>query len=155
VSRLPTLSLKSVQVPPSLLVPLLVGVALTAAVVITAPFLALSLIAAGYLASLPYTIYRYRWLGRHPEAWGVPLRQRRAVARARSTRRLGLRPPRRRRVADPRRAGTTARRARLRRDPSAPSGNGVVGGDGAATPTGDGVPGRSWRRLGLRNARRR
>ena len=166
VSRLPTLSLKSVRVSPSLLVPLLVGVALAAAVVITEPFLALALMAGCYLALLPYTIYRYRWLARHPEAWGVPLRQRRAVVRARSARRLGLRPPRRRRIADPRRAGTTARRTRLRRDQ--PSGSGVAGsgvagsgvagsgvaGNGAASP-GNGMPRRSWRRLGLRSARRR
>jgi CDP-diacylglycerol--serine O-phosphatidyltransferase len=49
---------------------------------------------------MPFTIYRYEWLKRHPEAWDVTTRERRAVAKAaRSARRLGLRPPLRRRVA--------------------------------------------------------
>ena len=61
---------------------------------------ALSAVAVGYLLLLPYTIYRFSWLTRHPEAWDVPVRERRAVARAaRSARRLGLRSPLRRRVA--------------------------------------------------------
>ncbi|MGQ0776063.1 MAG: hypothetical protein ACT4NY_16845, partial [Pseudonocardiales bacterium] len=43
----------------------------------------------------------YRWLARHPSAWEVPPRQRRAIRRtARTVRRVGLRPPLRRRVAD-------------------------------------------------------
>jgi CDP-diacylglycerol--serine O-phosphatidyltransferase len=100
VSRLPTLSFKTVRVPPRLIAPLLVLVGLAAAVVVTAPFLGLAVVGVLYLALVPYTVYRHRWLGLHPEAWNVPVRERRAVARAaRSARRLGLRSPLRRRVA--------------------------------------------------------
>jgi CDP-diacylglycerol--serine O-phosphatidyltransferase len=115
VSRLPTLSLKSVRVPPQLIAPMLVGVGVGAAVMVTAPFLGLALVCAAYVLLLPYTLYRYRWLARHPEAWDVSLRERRAVARAaRSARRLGLRPPLRRRVAG--RASAMARAVRRRGD---------------------------------------
>ena len=70
------------------------------AVLVAAPFLLMSAVAVGYLLLLPFTIYRFEWLKRHPEAWDMPTRERRAVARAaRSARRLGLRSPLRRRVA--------------------------------------------------------
>jgi CDP-diacylglycerol--serine O-phosphatidyltransferase len=146
VSRLPTLSLKTVRVPPHLVAPLLVLVGLAAAVLITAPFLALTAVAVGYLALLPYTVYRYRWLARHPEAWDVPVRQRRAVARAaRSARRLGLRSPLRHRVAG--RASAVARGVvrRLGPDDGAPPPRPAPG----PAP----LPARG--RLGLRRARRR
>jgi len=108
VSRIPTLSLKSVRVRPRWIAPLLVLVGVAAALLLTAPFLGMALIGVGYLLLVPYTIYRYRWLEQHPEAWGVPVQERRAVARAaRSARRLGLRPPLRRRVAG--RASAVAR----------------------------------------------
>jgi CDP-diacylglycerol---serine O-phosphatidyltransferase len=146
VSRLPTLSFKTVRVPPRVVAPLLVAVALAAAVLLTAPFLGLSIVAVVYLLSIPYTMHRHRWLGRHPEAWNVPVRQRRAVARAaRSARRLGLRPPLRRRVAG--RASAVARAVRrLGDEPSSPNGNRAPG-------PGPGSRGRL--RLGLRRARRR
>ncbi len=132
VSRLPTLSFKTVRVSPNYVAPLLVLVGLAAAVLITAPFLALAVGAVGYLALLPYTIYRYRWLARHPEAWDVPLRERRAVARAaRSARRLGLRPPLRRRVAG--RASAVARAVR-RFGPDDATGAAPRRRDGADTP---------------------
>ncbi len=100
VSRLPTLSFKTVRVSPNYVAPLLVLVGLAAAVLITVPFLGMAIVAGIYLLMIPYTAYRHRWLSRHPEAWNVPVRERRAVARAaRSARRLGLRPPLRRRVA--------------------------------------------------------
>ena len=111
VSRLPTLSFKSARVAPSHIAPLLVLVGLLAAVLVTAPYLTLAVVGVLYLGALPYTMYRYRWLSRHPEAWDVPVRERRAVVRAaRSARRLGLRPPLRRRVAG--RASAVAGRAR-------------------------------------------
>ena len=113
VSRLPTMSLKSVRVPPQLIAPMLVGVGVGAAVMVTVPFLGLAVVCAAYVVLLPYTLYRYRWLARHPEAWDVSIRERRAVARAaRSARRLGLRPPLRRRVAG--RASAMARAVRRR-----------------------------------------
>jgi CDP-diacylglycerol--serine O-phosphatidyltransferase len=100
VSRLPTISLKTARVPPRLIAPVLVLVGLGFAVLVAVPFLMMSALAVVYLLLLPYTIYRFEWLKRHPEAWEMPTRERRAVARAaRSARRLGLRSPLRRRVA--------------------------------------------------------
>ena len=54
------------------------------------PFLALALTVVVYLVHLPYAVYRYRWLARHPEAWYVAARQRRAAVR--NSRPLGVRP---------------------------------------------------------------
>lgn len=100
VSRVPTASLKTAQIPPRLVAPVLVLVGLGFAVLVAAPFLLMVVMAVGYLLLVPFTIYRFEWLKRHPEAWDIPTRERRAVARAaRSARRLGLRPPLRRRVA--------------------------------------------------------
>ncbi len=108
VSRLPTLSFKTARVSPNAVAPVLVLVALLAAVLVTVPHLTLAVVAVVYVLALPYALHRYRWLSRHPEAWDVPVRERRAVVRAaRSARRLGLRPPLRRRVAG--RVGARAR----------------------------------------------
>ncbi|MDT7552048.1 MAG: CDP-diacylglycerol---serine O-phosphatidyltransferase [Pseudonocardiales bacterium] len=150
VSRLPTLSFKSMRVPPRLIAPLLVLVGLAAAVLVIAPFLGLGFVGLVYLATIPYTMYRHRWLSRHPEAWNVPVRERRAVARAaRSARRLGLRPPLRRGVAG--RASAVARAVRRFGD------DGGVGRstNGAAGPGPAAQPNRNRLRLGLRRARRR
>jgi CDP-diacylglycerol--serine O-phosphatidyltransferase len=159
VSRLPTLSFKSVQVPPNYIAPLLVLVALAAAVLITVPFLGLAIVSVVYLALIPYTLHRHRWLRQHPEAWGVPVRERRAIARAaRSARRLGLRSPLRRRVAG--RASAVARAVRrfgddpagvmqrAARAGSARAANGHSPEPAAQSP-------RNRLRLGLRRARRR
>ncbi|MGH3898761.1 MAG: CDP-alcohol phosphatidyltransferase family protein, partial [Pseudonocardiaceae bacterium] len=94
VSRLPTLSAKSVQVPARAVAPLLVLIAGLAAAVITFPFASLGVAVLLYVAHIPYASYRYRWLAKHPSAWEVPPHQRRVIRRtARSMRRLGLRPP--------------------------------------------------------------
>ena len=103
-----------------------------------------------YLRTSPTRSYRTDWLSRHPEAWNVPVRQRRAVARAaRSARRLGLRPPLRRGVAG--RASAVARAVRRFGD------DGGVGRttNGAAGPGPAAQPNRNRLRLGLRRARRR
>lgn len=154
VSRLPTLSFKSVRVSPNYIAPLLVLVAIAAAVLITVPFLGLGIVALVYLCSVPYTVHRHRWLTQHPEAWGVPVRERRAIARAaRSARRLGLRSPLRHRVAG--RASAVARAVRRFGDDPA----GVM--QRAARPGNGRAPGpaaqsaRNRLRLGLRRARRR
>jgi CDP-diacylglycerol--serine O-phosphatidyltransferase len=114
VSRLPTQSAKTVRVPARAVAPLLVLIAGLAAAVITFPFATLGVATLLYVAHIPYASYRYRWLARHPSAWEVPPRQRRAIRRtARSMRRLGLRPPLRRRVAGAAaRAGAAVRRRR-------------------------------------------
>lgn len=153
VSRLPTVSVKTVRVSSRAIAPLLVAVGVIAAALFTVPFLGITIAALAYLALIPYTVYRYRWLSRHPEAWDVPVRQRRAVARAaRSTRRLGLRPPLRRRVAG--RAGAMARgvRRRLGPDDQLPgSANGRTRASGQQLPPhGQISPRRSRRRLNLR-----
>jgi len=49
-------------VPSRLVAPLLVLVALAAAVLVTVPFLGLGIVALVYLATIPYTIHRHRWL---------------------------------------------------------------------------------------------
>ena len=125
-----------------------------AAVLITVPFLGLGIVGAVYLASIPYTVHRHNWLTKHPEAWGVPVRERRAIARAaRSARRLGLRSPLRHRVAG--RASAVARAVRRFGDDPA----GVM--QRAARPGNGRAPGpaaqssRNRLRLGLRRARRR
>lgn len=114
VSRLPTLSMKTVRVPPQAIVPALVMIVIVAAGVINYPFAALALAVLLYLVHLPYAAYRYRWLADHPEAWEAAPRQRRAIRRASSAQRLGrlgLRRPLRRHVA-----GAAARAsARVRR----------------------------------------
>jgi CDP-diacylglycerol---serine O-phosphatidyltransferase len=114
VSRLPTLSMKTVRVPARAVAPLLVLIAGLAAAVITFPFASLGAAMLLYLVHVPYASYRYRWLARHPSAWEVPPRQRRVIRRTvRSMRRLGLRPPLRRRVAGAAaRAGAVVRRRR-------------------------------------------
>ena len=114
VSRLPTLSMKTVRVPARAVAPLLVLIAGLTAAVITFPFASLGVAMLLYLVHVPYASYRYRWLAQHPSAWKVPPRQRRAIRRtARSMHRLGLRPPLRRRVAGAAaRAGAAVRRRR-------------------------------------------
>ncbi len=155
VSRLPTVSFKTVRVPARFIAPLLVLVGLGTAVLVTAPFLGLAVVAAVYLALLPYTMYRHRWMGRHPEAWNVTVRERRAVARAaRSARRLGLRSPLRRRVAG--RASAVARA--VRRFGDDPTGAAHRGGSvtgGTPDPAQQPQPQRSRLRLGLRGGNRR
>jgi CDP-diacylglycerol--serine O-phosphatidyltransferase len=91
-----------------------------------------------YLVHVPYASYRYRWLARHPSAWDVPPRQRRVIRRtARSMRRLGLRPPLRRRVAGAA-AGAAARAGAVVRRRRSAEINGLM--------TGENRP----RRIGLR-----
>ena len=157
VSRIPTLSFKTVRVRPRLVAPLLVLVGLVAAVVVTAPFLGLAIGALAYLAHIPYAAYLHRWMGRHPEAWHVPVRDRRAVARAaRSARRLGLRPPLRRRVAG--RASAVARAVRRFGDDSAAPhyrSRPVNGHAPGPAPTPQRPTAGNRLRLGLRRTRRR
>ncbi|WP_424190392.1 CDP-diacylglycerol--serine O-phosphatidyltransferase [Actinokineospora sp. G85] len=104
ISRIPTLSVKTVKVPARAVAPLLVGVALLAAVVITYPMIALAVVLVAYLAHIPYAVRRKAWLAGHPEAWDVPSKERRAIRRASRYRRLGLRPPLRRVAGAARRA---------------------------------------------------
>jgi CDP-diacylglycerol--serine O-phosphatidyltransferase len=141
ISRIPTLSLKTVRAPAKAIAPLLVGVCLLAALIILYPFVALGIALLLYLAHIPYAVYRNRWLAGHPEAWAVPPRERRAIRRARSPRRLGLRPPLRRRVA-----GAAMRAVRLPRNSDQHLARRTYSAEGKER----GERRRSWRQIGLR-----
>jgi CDP-diacylglycerol--serine O-phosphatidyltransferase len=98
VSRLPTIALKSVRVPPRLIVPLLVLLVIGVAALFYEPHLILLIGLVVYLLHLPYAGWKYDHLRRHPELWDAEAR--RQVARAkRRPLRLAVRMPRRRRVA--------------------------------------------------------
>ncbi|WP_133908249.1 CDP-diacylglycerol--serine O-phosphatidyltransferase [Actinophytocola oryzae] len=143
ISRIPTLSLKTIKVPAGAVVPLLVLVALLAAAVVTYPLVALACALVVYLLHVPYAVRRHRWLAKHPEAWDVPPKERRAIRRAHGVgRRLGLRPP-----SSVRRAAGAARAVWPRRNGDR---------ERVALPT-DGPRmrrslgrNRNWRRIGLR-----
>ncbi|WVH84972.1 CDP-diacylglycerol--serine O-phosphatidyltransferase [Lentzea sp. DG1S-22] len=146
VSRIPTLSVKTVKVPPRAVAPLLVAVGLLAAAIITYPLVALIIAMVVYLAHLPYSVRRYLWLSKHPEAWTVTGADRRAIKRAHgvAARRLGLRQPLRGRVA-----GAAMRAVRRpRRDGAAPT------AVDSTVPSANGRR-RSWRQLGLRRQPKR
>ena len=104
ISRIPTLSLKTVRVPARAVAPLLVLVGLLAAAMITYPLATLVFAMLVYLGHIPFSVRRYYWLAHHPEASAIPPRERRAIRRAGAARRLGLRPPLRRVAGAARRA---------------------------------------------------
>jgi CDP-diacylglycerol--serine O-phosphatidyltransferase len=152
ISRIPTLSVKTVRVPPRIVAPLLVGVGLLAAAVITYPLFALLVAAVLYLAHLPYAVHRKHWLANHPEAWDIPPRERRAIRS--QARRLGLRSPLRRRVA-----GVAKRAVRLRRNGEEgpahmTSWPALLPSDQQPRAIGPLPKRRSWRRIGLRRQQR-
>jgi CDP-diacylglycerol---serine O-phosphatidyltransferase len=145
ISRIPTLSAKTVRVPAKAVAPLLVLVGLLAAAIITFPLGTLVAAMLAYLAHIPLAMRRYRWLAGHPEAWAVPPRERRAIRRAGTARRLGLRPPLRR-------VAGAARRAvgRPRRD-AVPTGPLMLPMEPGLRPVPAPAPTRrGWRRVGLR-----
>lgn len=101
VSRIPTLAMKSFSVPRRMAALLLIGVALTAAALITYPYVLLIVLVAAYLAHIPFAVRSKRWVAARPEVWDVKPAERRAIRRApdgvrpgRSAARLGLRRPR-------------------------------------------------------------
>ncbi|MGH3435767.1 MAG: CDP-diacylglycerol--serine O-phosphatidyltransferase [Sciscionella sp.] len=145
ISRIPTLSLKTIRVPARAAAPLLVLVGLLAAAVVTFPMGTVVAAMVVYLLHLPYAVRRYHWLAKHPEAWDVPPKERRAIRRGRTTRRLGLHPPRLRRVAGAaRRAVGMPRRDTGEHLPVVP--RGLTLPPERAPRHGD----RRWRRTGLR-----
>jgi CDP-diacylglycerol---serine O-phosphatidyltransferase len=101
VSRVPTLALKSVSVPPNAAPILLILVAAAAAGLLLFPYILVLVIIVGYLCIIPFTIRSQRWVAARPEAWNDKPQQRRAARRAsrrgqphrRSMARLGLRKP--------------------------------------------------------------
>jgi CDP-diacylglycerol--serine O-phosphatidyltransferase len=150
ISRIPTLSAKTVKVPPQAVAPLLVLVGLLAAAIITFPLGTLVVAMLAYLLHIPFAVRRYHWLARHPEAWAAPPRERRAIRRAVSARRLGLRPPLRRVAGVARRAVGRPRRDEVPtvlvpHDQPIPQ----------LLPAPQLLPRRGWRRVGLRRVTRR
>ncbi len=98
VSRLPSIALKSVRVPPGLIVPLLALLVLAVALEFYEPQVILVIGLGAYLLHLPYAGWKFQYLKRHPELW-MDARQQR-ISRASTRRvRLSVRMPRRRRVA--------------------------------------------------------
>jgi CDP-diacylglycerol--serine O-phosphatidyltransferase len=148
ISRIPTLSVKSIKVPPRAVAPLLVLVGLLAAAIITYPLAALIAAMVVYLGHIPYAVRRCRWLAKHPEAWAVPAADRRAIRRAHgvAARRLGLRQPLHGRVA-----GAAMRAVRLPRrndfDPAKVAADANGHSPSAARR-------RGWRQIGLRRHHR-
>lgn len=104
ISRLPTLSLASLQVAPRFAGLVLVGVGGVFAALLVYPFVLAVVLSLGYLGHLPFAVRRQRWLAAHPEVWEEAPAVRKALRR-RTSRRLdlGLRPPRVRRLAGRRR----------------------------------------------------
>ncbi|WP_163807879.1 CDP-alcohol phosphatidyltransferase family protein [Mycolicibacterium anyangense] len=102
ISRVPTLALKSVSMPPNAAPILLILIAAAAAALLLFPYILILLIIVGYLCIIPFTIRSQRWVAAHPEAWNDRPRQQRAARRAirraqqpnrRSMARLRLRRP--------------------------------------------------------------
>jgi CDP-diacylglycerol--serine O-phosphatidyltransferase len=114
VSRVPTIALKAIRVPTRLILPMLVLLVAGVAALFYEPHLVLLLGLVIYLAHIPYAGWQYHRLRRHPELWDAEAR--RQVARARRRRmRLGVRMPRRHRVAGRAADGTPlSRHRRLR-----------------------------------------
>lgn len=102
VSRVPTLALKAISVPPNAAPILLIVIAAAAAGLLLFPYILVLLIIAGYLVIIPFTIRSQRWVAARPETWDTKPKQRRDIRRAarragapnrRSALRLGLRRP--------------------------------------------------------------
>lgn len=101
ISRVPTLALKSVSMPPNAAPILLILIAAAAAALLLFPYVLVLLFIVGYLCVIPFTIRSQRWVAARPETWNDKPGQRRATRRAirraqpnrRSMARLGLRRP--------------------------------------------------------------
>jgi CDP-diacylglycerol---serine O-phosphatidyltransferase len=148
ISRLPTLSVKTIRVPQRAIAPLLVLVGLLAAAVITLPLGTLVAAMVVYLLHIPYSVRRYHWLARHPEAWDIPPNERRAIRRASGrARSLGLRPAGRRVAGVARRAAQGWRSGQVRpvRREDVPTAPFTMPSDPHSV-----LPRRGWRRVGLR-----
>ncbi|GAA4641167.1 CDP-diacylglycerol--serine O-phosphatidyltransferase [Gordonia humi] len=113
VSRVPTLSIKTARVRPSALAGLLIVVAAAAALLMTFPYLLMTLVVAAYLIHIPFAWRMQRWVASRPEHWEAPARDRRIQRR--DERRAAGGPLRRTVPRKP-----TAARLGLRR-PSAPA----------------------------------
>ncbi|GAA2056242.1 CDP-alcohol phosphatidyltransferase family protein [Williamsia deligens] len=103
VSRVPTVSVKTVSVPPHKVAGILILVAVAAALLLTFPYVLMILLIVGYLAHIPFAWRASRWTAKRPHTWDKAPAERRAERRAdrgrdrnrpvRSQARLGLRRP--------------------------------------------------------------
>lgn len=60
ISRVPTFSVKRVRVPQRRVLPILLGIVVLTAFMITRPWATISLVVMGYIASLPFSVLIYR-----------------------------------------------------------------------------------------------
>ena len=95
VSQVPSIALKSIRLPPQLIVPMLILLVLGVAALFYEPELVTVVGMVVYLLHLPYAAWKYNHLKNHPELW----RTGGGVRPRRSSRRVRLRIPRRQRVA--------------------------------------------------------
>jgi CDP-diacylglycerol--serine O-phosphatidyltransferase len=73
VSRIPTISLKRFRVPHHYVVPIMLGVAIFAGFLTTAPWPTLSAIGIVYIASIPFTLRQFNRLRRAAESAAPPV----------------------------------------------------------------------------------
>ncbi len=89
VSRFPTIALKSVRVPPTAFVPLIVLLVFALVTFVFLPRVVALIGLALYLAHIPWASRRFRYLEAHPELWDVARTPR--VRRSRRQLRLAVR----------------------------------------------------------------
>lgn len=73
ISALPTWSLKGLRIPQRFVVFVLLGVGILAAALVSAPWATLSLLGLAYLASIPFSVRRYRELSEEAAKLREPL----------------------------------------------------------------------------------
>jgi CDP-diacylglycerol--serine O-phosphatidyltransferase len=104
VSRIPMRKVHTFSVPPNMIAPALVVLALGVAAAFMFPYITIMVIIVAYACHIPFAIRSKRWVAAHPEAWNNKPQERRAQRRAnrraqqphgRSVARLGLRRPQR------------------------------------------------------------
>jgi CDP-diacylglycerol--serine O-phosphatidyltransferase len=103
VSRIPMRKIHTFSVPPNMVAPLLVLVAIGVAASVFYGYLVIMVIIVAYVLHIPFAVRTKHWVASHPESWDKKPQQRRAARRAirraqphrRSVARLGLRKPER------------------------------------------------------------
>jgi CDP-diacylglycerol---serine O-phosphatidyltransferase len=103
VSAIPMRKVHTFSVPPNMVVPALVILAIGVASAFVFPYITIMVIIVAYVCHIPFAVRSKRWVKAHPEAWNDKPQQRRAQRRAirreqphrRSVTRLGLRRPQR------------------------------------------------------------
>ncbi|AMU29639.1 Putative CDP-diacylglycerol--serine O-phosphatidyltransferase [Mycobacteroides abscessus subsp. massiliense] len=110
VSQIPTAAMKSVSVPPRMVVLLLALVTVAAALLLQYPYVLLLVLIVVYLTHIPFAWRSQRWVAARPESWDAKPKERRdlrrdqrrdqrrafrqaALPKRRTAERLGLRRP--------------------------------------------------------------